>query len=57
MMVDETYGQIVSMKNLPLNKQTPELYRSYENGQLWEERYIEPLVRQGISREKNFKAQ
>ena len=56
MMVDETYGQIVSMKILPVNKQTPELYRIYENGQLWEERYIDPLVRHGISRGKNFKA-
>ena len=55
MIVDETYGQIVSMKNVPIGKETPELYRMFENGQLWEERYIEPTVREGISRDKKLK--
>ena len=55
MIVDETYGQIVSMKNVLIRKETPELYRNFENGQLWEERYIEPIVREGISRDKKLK--
>ena len=55
MIVDETYGQIVSMKNVLIRKETPELYRMFENGQLWEERYIEPIVREGISRDKKLK--
>ena len=55
MIVDETHGQIVSMKNVLIRKETPELYRNFENGQLWEERYIEPIVREGISRDKKLK--
>ena len=55
MIVDETYGQIVSMKNVLIRKETPELYRNFENGQLWEERYIEPIVREGISRDKKLR--
>ena len=55
MIVDETYGQIVSMKNIPIGRKTPEFYRMFENGQLWEERYIEPLIREGISRHKKLK--
>ena len=55
MILDETYGQIVSMKNVPIGKETPELYRMFENVQLWEERYIEPMVREGISRDKKVK--
>ena len=55
MIVDETYGQIVSMKNVPVGKEKPELYRIFENGQLWEERYIEPILREGISRDKKLR--
>ena len=55
MILDETYGRIVSMKNVPIGKERPELYRMFENGQLWEERYIEPIIREGISRDKKLK--
>ena len=55
MILDKTYGQIVSMKNVPIGKETPELYRMFENGQLWEKRYMEPMVREGISRDKKLK--
>ena len=55
MILDQTYGQIVSMKNVPNGKETPELYRMFENGQLWDKRYIKPMVREGISRDKKLK--
>ena len=43
---DVTYGQIVNMRNLPVGVPHPELDRIFENFDLWERRYISPIVRE-----------
>ena len=43
---DVTYGQIVNMHNLPVGVAHPELDRIFENFDLWERRYILPIVRE-----------
>ena len=43
---DLVYGQIVNMMDLPGGRLHPELSRIFENHDLWERRYILPIVRE-----------
>ena len=44
LMTDKTYGQLVDTHNFPKEKKHPELFRVFENFQLWQQRYILPEV-------------
>lgn len=43
---DVIYGQLVNMRNVPTGLAHPELERIFENFDLWERRYILPIVRE-----------
>lgn len=53
LLADATYGQIVNTKDLPEGKAHPELTRIFENQDLWERRYILPLVRETVTDDPN----
>lgn len=44
LMTDKTYGQLVDTHSFPKEKKHPELFRVFENFQLWQQRYILPEV-------------
>jgi len=46
---DVTYGQIVNMIDLPSGGVHIELERIFQNFDLWERRYILPLVRETVT--------
>ena len=49
LLADDIYGQIVNMMRVPEGKAHPELSRIFENQDLWERRYILPLVRETVT--------
>ena len=49
LLADDVYGQIVNMMDLPKGRVHPELHRIFENHDLWERRYILPLVRETVT--------
>ena len=50
---DNCYGQIVNLAGLPEGKLHPELFRIFQNHDLWERRYILQLVRDSETDDPN----
>ena len=57
LLADATYGQIVNTKDLPEGIAHPELTRIFENQDLWERRYILPIVRETVTDDPNVMPQ
>ena len=57
LLADDVYGQIVNMMDLPKGRVHPELHRIFENHDLWERRYILPIVRETVTDDPNVMPQ